>query len=185
MQRRFVYSAQAAGKNIGDEKVAGLIPDSCTSLSRKRPSFFFFFCQWASPYSNVFYGLFLRWLCEIKPTNRVDLEDVSSVMPGYCSLMCRSILKQETELQSVEFSLHLFRFYINTTLSAVQAYEALQLNPTNKSRRISIFSSSQRAEVHTNTKESTEHLNRNSPNFPSSWTSTTGCIRYLINTSAN
>lgn len=62
----------------------------------------------------------------------------------------------------------MFHFYINTTLSAVQAHEALQLNPTSKSRCIFIFSSSQRAEVHTNTKEGAEHLNLNGPNFPSS-----------------
>lgn len=44
MQRRFVYSARAAGKNTGDEKVDGLIPDTRTSPSKKktkRPTCFF------------------------------------------------------------------------------------------------------------------------------------------------
>lgn len=49
MQRRFVYSAQAAGENAGDEKVAGLIPDNCTSPSKEHVQLVLFLLSMGLP----------------------------------------------------------------------------------------------------------------------------------------
>lgn len=82
---------------------------------------------------------FLRWLRERTPTDWVDLEDVSSVISGYCGLCVEVSLSKKLNSKVWEHesknpptskmnhfhNCQLFHFYINTTLSAVQADEAL------------------------------------------------------------
>lgn len=61
MQRRFVYSAQAAGENTGDEKVAGLIPDTCTSPSKENVQLVLFLLSMGLP----LFKRFLRALSQM------------------------------------------------------------------------------------------------------------------------